>query len=60
MTATNEEGDPLYYQTTDRRRDARYYSINFSYRFGQTDISIFKRKNNNIDASPDMGNDTGN
>lgn len=58
--ATDEEGDPLYYQTTSRRRDPHFFTINFSYRFGQTDISIFKRKNNNIDTGPDMGNDTGN
>jgi len=60
VTATNEGGTPLYYQTTLRRRDARYYSVSFSYRFGQMDISIFKRKNNNIDMPPDTGGDTGN
>ena len=59
VTATDEQGVPLYYQTTSRRRDARFFTINLSYRFGQTDISIFKRKNNNIDTGPDMGNDTG-
>ncbi len=59
VTATDENGFPLYYQTTSRRRDARFMSINFSYRFGQMDISIFKRKNNNIDMGPDMGGDSG-
>ncbi|HTA26696.1 MAG TPA: outer membrane beta-barrel family protein, partial [Bacteroidia bacterium] len=48
-TATDEEGFPLYYQTTRRHNLAPYFTINFSYRFGQMDISIFKRKNNNID-----------
>ena len=53
-------GTPLYYQTNLRKRDARYFTLNFSYRFGQTDISIFKHKNNNIDTGPDMGGDSGN
>lgn len=60
VTATNEAGYPLFYQTTLRRNLAPYFSLNFSYRFGQMDISIFKRKNNNIDSGPDMGTDTGN
>ena len=60
VIATDAMGDPLYYQTTNRKRDPRYFSINFSYRFGQTDLSIFKRKNNDIQTSPDMGTgDTG-
>lgn len=60
VDAVSEDGMPLYYQTTERRRDARYFTINFSYRFGQTDISIFKRKNNDIENGPDMGGtDTG-
>ncbi len=59
VVAADEAGTPLYYQTTSRKRDPRFVSVNFSYRFGQTDISIFKRKNNNIDTGPDMGTDTG-
>ena len=55
VTATDESGAPLYYQTTSRKRDVQFMSINFSYRFGQMDVSIFKHKNNNIDTGPDMG-----
>jgi outer membrane receptor for ferrienterochelin and colicin len=62
-TATVQEGDeqvPLYYQTTNRHNLAPYFSINFSFRFGQMDVSIFKHKNNNIDMPPDTGGgDTG-
>jgi outer membrane receptor for ferrienterochelin and colicin len=61
-TATIQEGDeqvPLYYQTTNRHNLAPYFSINFSFRFGQMDVSIFKHKNNNIDMPPDTGGDTG-
>jgi hypothetical protein len=58
-TAIDESGEPLYYQTTSRHNLAPYFSLNFSYRFGQMDISIFKRKNNNIDMPPDTGGDTG-
>jgi hypothetical protein len=57
LLATSPIGEPLYYSTSSRRRDPRFFSINFSYRFGQTDFSIFKRKNNNIapDQTQDMG-----
>jgi hypothetical protein len=58
-TAQGEEPVPLYYQTTSRHNQAPYFTLNFSYRFGQQDISIFKRKNNNIDMGPDMGGDSG-
>ncbi len=62
VVATSLEGAPLYFQTTSRTRDVRFFSINLSYRFGQMDVSIFKHKNNNIDAGPDMGGggDSGN
>ncbi len=59
VTAISPEGVPLYYQTTSRTRDARFFSINLSYRFGQMDVSIFKHKNNNIDTGPDMGGGEG-
>ncbi len=36
---------PFFTQTTERLRDARLVKLNFSYRFGKFDASIFKRKN---------------
>ena len=33
-------------QNYERRRDAQIFRLNFSYRFGKMDISLFKRKNN--------------
>lgn len=60
VTAANPVGVPLYYETTSRRRDPRFFSINLTYKFGQTDFTLFKRKNNSIDTGPDMGGgDTG-
>ena len=32
-------------QETERRRDAQMVRLNFSYRFGKVDVSLFKRKN---------------
>ncbi len=57
MLAANPAGIPLYYQTTSRIRDPRFFQLTFSYRFGQTDFSLFKRKNNNLpqDQGQDMG-----
>ncbi len=55
VTATNPIGVPLYNETTSRRRDARFFQFTASYKFGQTDISLFKKKNNSIDMGPDMG-----
>ncbi|HTB07175.1 MAG TPA: TonB-dependent receptor [Bacteroidia bacterium] len=52
---TNPVGMPLYYQTTSRTRDQQFFQFTFSYRFGQTDFSIFKKKNLNMDTPPDMG-----
>ena len=36
-------------QTYDRRRDAQVFRLNFTYRFGKMDISLFKRKSNKSD-----------
>lgn len=36
-------------QTVDRRRDAQVFRLNFTYRFGKMDVSLFKRKNNKSD-----------
>ena len=55
LLATNPGGIPLYYQNTSRRRDPQFFSLTVSYKFGQTDFSLFKRKNNSIDTGPDMG-----
>jgi len=55
VLATDPVGVPLYYETTSRRRDPRFYQFTFSYKFGQTDFTLFKRKNNAVDTGPDMG-----
>jgi len=55
VLADNPVGVPLYYETTSRRRDPRFYQFTFSYKFGQTDFTLFKRKNNAVDTGPDMG-----
>jgi outer membrane receptor protein involved in Fe transport len=36
---------PFFTQTTIRRRDQQVFRLNFSYRFGKFDVSLFKRKN---------------
>lgn len=36
---------PFFTQTNSRRRDWQVLRLNFSYRFGKVDASIFKRKN---------------
>ncbi len=59
MLATDPSGMPLYYQTTSRIRDPRLYQLTFSYRFGQTDFSLFKRKNNNLPEDQGQGMGTG-
>ncbi len=55
MTATNPLGVPLYTETNSRRRDPHFFQFTLSYKFGQTDLTLFKKKNNNIDMGPDMG-----
>jgi len=55
MIATNPTGIPLYSETTSRRRDPHFFQLTASYKFGQTDLTLFKKKNNNIDMGPDMG-----
>jgi outer membrane receptor protein involved in Fe transport len=39
---------PYFNQTTSRLRDPHFIRINFSYRFGKFDTSLFKRKNNKV------------
>jgi len=36
---------PFFTQTNSRRRDWQVFRLNFSYRFGKVDASLFKRKN---------------
>jgi len=54
LLATSLSGEPLYYSTSSRTRDARFFQVTFSYRFGQTDFSLFKKKNNNVAPEQDM------
>jgi outer membrane receptor protein involved in Fe transport len=44
-------------QDTKRTRDQLFFKLNFSYRFGKFDVSLFKRKNMkmNTDGIQDMG-----
>jgi hypothetical protein len=39
-----------------RRRDPQVFRLNFNYRFGKMDVSLFKRKNTKADSNVDMGN----
>ena len=41
-------------QDTQRRRDPQVAKLNFSYRFGKFDASLFKRKNNKTDQGGGM------
>ena len=43
-----------FYQTTDKFRDPQVVRLNFSYRFGKLDISLFKRKNTKADQGGGM------
>lgn len=46
----------FYIQNSVRKRDAQIFRLNFSYRFGKFDTSIFRRKNNrNQMQDMDMG-----
>ncbi len=41
-------------QTSSRRRDAQVFRLNFNYRFGKIDVSLFKRKNLRGIDTPDV------
>lgn len=41
-------------QTSSRRRDPQVLRLNFSYRFGKFDATLFKRKNNKADTGSGM------
>lgn len=47
-------------QNTERRRDPQVARLNFSWRFGKLDVSLFKRKNNRIDTEGMQGLGGGN
>ncbi len=42
-------------QNTDRRRDPQVLRLNFNWRFGKLDVSLFKRKNNKLDTEGMQG-----
>lgn len=44
----------FFTQTTERRRDPQVLRLNFSYRFGKFDASLFKRKNTKADQGAGM------
>ena len=47
---------PFFVQNVERRRDAQVFRLNFNYRFGKFDASLFKRKNTRTeDGQIDMG-----
>jgi outer membrane receptor protein involved in Fe transport len=54
-THTYTETNAFYFnQTTDRLRDPQVFRLNFSYKFGKQDFSLFKRKNTKADQSGGM------
>jgi hypothetical protein len=44
----------FFNQTNQRRRDPQVLRLNFSYRFGKFDASLFKRKNTKADQGGGM------
>ncbi len=42
-------------QNAERRRDPQVLRLNFSWRFGKLDVSLFKRKNNRVDTESMQG-----
>lgn len=56
-TYTTHYETDYFTQTSERIRDPQFIRLNFSYRFGKFDTSLFKRKNfnNNGDMMQDMG-----
>ncbi len=41
---------PFFIQNTTRTRDPQFFRLNFSYRFGKFDVSLFKRKNTKVNT----------
>ena len=50
----------FFVQDTDRRRDPQVARLNFNWRFGKIDVSLFKRKNTKIDTEGMQGLGGGN
>jgi len=50
----------FFEQDTERRRDPQVLRLNFSWRFGKIDMSLFKRKNTKIDTEGMQGIGGGN
>jgi len=44
-TGSHTESSDIFVQDTWRRRDPQLVRLNFSYRFGKFDVSLFRRKN---------------
>jgi outer membrane receptor protein involved in Fe transport len=40
----------FFLQNIERRRDPRVFRLNFNYRFGKFDASLFKRRNNRVEG----------
>ena len=40
---------PFFTQEYNRRRDPQFFRLQFNYRFGKFDVSLFKRKNTKAD-----------
>lgn len=45
----------FFEQNSERRRDPQVFRLNFNWRFGKLDASLFKRKNNRIDSEGMQG-----
>lgn len=39
-----------FIQDSERRRDQRFFRLNFNYRFGKMDTNLFRRKNNRVNT----------
>lgn len=47
---SHTESEGIFIQDTWRRRDPQLVRVNFSYRFGKFDTSLFRRKNNRTES----------
>jgi outer membrane receptor protein involved in Fe transport len=53
----DQHTETIYFvQDVQRRRDPQVFRLNFNYRFGKFDASLFKRKNTKSDSGVDMSN----